>query len=286
MGSIRNKSNDLPLVPESILKRRHDLDELKLRSAASAVVKGKAKQYSRQKAIYVKKPETILARARSRRNSQTRYRRVMEKGMQKRASNKPVMATKTTVADGEEEDPTSQGTTITYQANSVGAPMVFVVRIRDDCSGTSREVRRALSQLRLRNLHDGVFVRYDDSNRKVLHLVEPYVIYGKPSEAMVHDLLKRRGFGKVDGERIPLSNNTIVEEALAKTTGLLCVEDLVHELCSVGGHFQKVATFLWPFRLTHPKTKFEQEKLNGNHMKREDYGDKGERIDELIELML
>lgn len=274
------KRSDLPLVPEAILKRRHDLDELKLRSVASATLKGKSKRYSSQKAIYVKKPETILARARSRRNNQTRYRRVMEKGMQKRASNKPLMATKVFEID---ETTTKE---IKFQANSVGANMVFVIRIRDDCSGTSREAQRALSRLRLRNLHDGVFVRYDDSHRKLLHLVETYVVYGKPSEAMVHDLLERRGFGKLDGKRIPLSNNTIVEEALAESTGLLCVEDIVHELCSVGEHFHKVSSFLWPFRLTHPKSKFEQEKLNGNRMTREDYGDKGQAIDELIAQML
>jgi large subunit ribosomal protein L7e len=274
------KQSDLPLVPEAILKRRHDLDEVKLRSSACAIVKGKTKRFSSQKAIYVKKPETILARARSRRNSQTRYRRVMEKGMQKRASNKSVMGKKLLEID---EISLKE---ICFQANSVGAPFVCVIRIRDDCSGTPSEVQRALSRLRLRNLHDGVFVRYDTSHRKLLHLVEPYVVYGQPSNATVHDLLQRRGFGKLDGKRVALSNNTIIEEAFAETTGLLCVEDLVHELCSVGEHFKKVSTFLWPFRLSHPKSKFEQEKLNGNQMKQEDYGDKGQTIDEVIAAML
>lgn len=37
-----------------------------------------------------------------------------------------------------------------------------------------------------------------------------------------------RGYGKVDKQRIPLTDNEIVEQNLGKY-GIICVEDLIHE---------------------------------------------------------
>ena len=122
--------------------------------------------------------------------------------------------------------------------------------------------------------------------KKLLHLVEPWVTYGIPSKAMISDLLHRRGHGKVDGQRIPLSDNTLIEKALGDETegGIICVQDLEHELYSVGEHFTKANAFLWPFCLTAPKSKFQKRKLNFKDGG--DYGDRGQEIDDLIRLML
>ena len=273
-----NKKSDLPLVPESILKRRHDLDEMARQRAASApAVRGSSRIKTRggKKALYVKKPETFISQARSRRNNEIRYKRVLKKGMQKRASNKKEMATKELEQDGET-------TTVTYQSNSVGAPMVFVVRIRDHV-GVPKMVRRALSRLRLRNIHEGVFVRYDEGHRKLLHLVEPWVVYGSPSRTVVEDLITRRGFGRVDGKRVPLSDNTVIEDHLGEYN-IICVEDLVHELHTVGDSFSKAASFLWPFRLADTKSHFERKTLKLKDGK--DYGDRGEDIDDYVKHVL
>jgi large subunit ribosomal protein L7e len=42
----------------------------------------------------------------------------------------------------------------------------------------------------------------------------------------VQELIYKRGFGKVNKSRIPLTDNSIVEGALG-THGIICVEDLV-----------------------------------------------------------
>ncbi len=89
----------------------------------------------------------------------------------------------------------------------------------------------------------------------------------------------------MDGERVPLNNNTIVEKALEDDTGIICLEDLVHEISSVGKNFTKASNFLWPFRLTAPKTKFQKVTLNC-HDTRNDYGDKGEEMEEYLRSML
>lgn len=277
MSSNKSKSN-LPLVPESVLRKRHDLDDLARKRAAAAPAQKKERRLHGKKAFYVKKPETFLARAKSRRNHEIRYHRVRQKGMQKRASNKPETAVKEIVVDAD----SGETKTVEYQSNSVGANMVFVIRIRDHV-GQPRVVKRALSTMRLRKIHEGVFVPYNPSTRKLLHLVEPWVVYGKPSQAVVNDLITRRGFGKVNGTRVPLSDNITIEKELGDKN-IICVEDLVHEIYNVGDSFKAAAAFLWPFQLTDSKTTFERRVLKLKDGK--DYGDKGEAINEYIKQVL
>eukprot|EP00980_Cylindrotheca_fusiformis_P028251 scaffold22589_cov138-Cylindrotheca_fusiformis.AAC.14 len=265
---------DLPLVPESVLKRRHDLDDLRRKKQAIADGKGSSKRPG----TYVKKPETLLAQAKNRRNEQARYRRVKKKGMMKRASNKPVIKSKEIPVSDEQVD------VVSYQANSVGAPMVFAIRIREDAGPVPKQVYLTLAHLGLKEANTGVFLKYDAITRKRLHLVEPWVIYGKPSEGIVKDLIERKSFAKVKGEKVPLSDNTIIERELGADYGLICMEDLVHELTTTGDNFNAVTKFLWPFPLTSARSKFEKEKLSRKQGK--DYGDKGEGIDEYIKTTL
>ena len=132
----------------------------------------------------------------------------------------------------------------------------------------------------------GAFLRYDDTTKKQLHLIEPWVTYGIPSKVIVNDLIRRRGHGKMDGKRIPLSDNTIIEKALGGDTdgAVICVDDMVHELHAVSEYFKRCNSFLWTFKLSAPRSKFQREKLNFKDGG--DYGDRGEGIDDLIRQML
>jgi large subunit ribosomal protein L7e len=279
------KQSDLPLVPESVLKKRHDLDDLARKRAALEEVEAArtGKKHKKKTAVYVVKPETILSQSRSRRNNEIRYKRVNKKGMQKRAVNHKVTAVKevvNTLSDGNDVDDVQE---ISYQANSVGAPMVFAVRIRDAVA-VPPQVRTALGRLRLKKIHDGVFVKYDDNHRKLLHLVEPFVVYGPPSNAAVKDLIERRGYAKINGERVPLSDNNVIEDVLGEKHNILCIEDLVHELCSAGESFDAASKFLWPFQLADSKTDFERRTLKLKDGK--EYGDRGEAIHDYIQQVL
>eukprot|EP00523_Entomoneis_sp_CCMP467_P018894 CAMPEP_0168814546 /NCGR_PEP_ID=MMETSP0726-20121227/5734_1 /TAXON_ID=265536 /ORGANISM="Amphiprora sp., Strain CCMP467" /LENGTH=292 /DNA_ID=CAMNT_0008866719 /DNA_START=22 /DNA_END=900 /DNA_ORIENTATION=+ len=289
-----NNSNDpakkyahLPLVPESTLRKRHDLDAL-ARKRAAKNEEQQPRKVRGKKAVYVVKPETFISRSRSRLNHAIRYKRVLKKGMQKRASNKPIMATK------EIEDPNNSNnkddaaaavTKVQYQANSVGTKhCVFVIRVRDSV-GLPRRILRILDSLRLKKNHDAVFVNYDDKMRRKLHCIEPWVIYGVPSKAVVTDLISRRGFGTVDGnQRVPLSDNVTIENALGEKHGLICVEDLVHEVYNVGPAFEPATQFLWPFVLADSKTRFQRKTLRLKDGK--EYGDQGEAIDQFIKEVL
>ena len=90
-----NPNSDLQLVPETLLKKRHDLDALQAQRAASALSRGTRKRISSKSSkVKIVKPETILIQSRQRKKSTIRYNRVSKKGMQKRASNKSVVKMK------------------------------------------------------------------------------------------------------------------------------------------------------------------------------------------------
>lgn len=269
----KKDTSNLPLVPEHVLKRRHDLDEMARKRSAQPKARREKRVIGDKTAVYVRKPETILAQAKSRRHNAMRFRRVKNRGMQKRASKKPEFENK------EVKDSSSgEVKTVTFQKNSVGAKLVFCVRIRNS-TATPKEVRKILSSFQLREVRRGVFLRYDDATRKMLHLVEPWVVYGPAPINLVTDLLERRGHLHINGERVPLSDNTLIEEALGKYN-IVCKEDLIHEIVNVGPHFHKVNQILWPFALSDSKTKFERVTLKMKDGK--EYGDRGEAIVEYM----
>lgn len=282
MAPIKDEHKDLALVPESVLKKRHDLDDLRRKKAAQ----DDGKKNLKRKGTYVRKPANFLAKAKQRRHEQIRYRRVKKKGMQKKASKEVEIKTKeiTLVGNDSDSEEEEQTQVIQYTANSVGSPYVFVIRIREDAGHPPRCVLNILHQMRLKEANTGVFVRYTETTKRHLHLVEPWVVYGKPSDGLVGDLMERKSFGTVKGERVPLSDNTIIENALGNEYGMICMEDLVHELTTVGKSFDAVATFLRPFPLSATRSRFEKKLLSLKQGK--DYGDRGEEIDEFIKQML
>ena len=58
-------------------------------------------------------------------------------------------------------------------------------------------MRKVLRVLRLLRKNSGVFVRLNEATLTLLRAVEPYVVWGTPSLKTVHELVFKRGFGKV-----------------------------------------------------------------------------------------
>lgn len=137
--------------------------------------------------------------------------------------------------------------------------------------------------LRLRQLHNGVFIRLNRATINMIRWVEPFIAYGYPSTKTISNLIYKRGFGKVNGSRIPLTDNSIVESQLGKH-GIICVEDLVHEIATCGPHFKEANYFLWPFKLNSPR--------KGIELKRNPYqnhgahGNREEQINKLVAKMI
>ena len=105
--------------------------------------------------------------------------------------------------------------------------------------------RKILQLLRLLQINNGVFVKVTKATEQMLRLVEPYVTYGEPNLKSVRELIYKRGYGKVNKQRIPLANNSVIEEALGKYD-ILSVEDLVHEIVTAGPNFKQVHISLSP----------------------------------------
>lgn len=95
----------------------------------------------------------------------------------------------------------------------------------------------------------------------MIRRVEPYVTYGYPSQSVIRKLIYKRGYGKVSGSRIPLTDNAIVEKVLAKH-GIASVEDLIHEISTVGAHFKEANNFLWPFKLSAARGGLSKKRLH------------------------
>jgi len=128
------------------------------------------------------------------------------------------------------------------------AKLLFVVRIK----GTTKvhpKTKKILQLLRLRQINNGVFLRVNTASLGLLKYVEPFVAFGYPSLKSVKELVYKRGYAKVNGRRVPLTDNKMIEDKLGKHK-IICMEDLVHEIFTVGPAFKEVTSFLWPFKLS------------------------------------
>jgi len=159
--------------------------------------------------------------------------------------------------------------------------IIFAIRIRG-INAMDPKTRKILQLLRLRQVHNGVFVKVNAASLNMLRLVEGYITYGTPNRKTVTDLIYKRGFGKVNHQRIPLSNNQVIRQELGKF-GIVCIEDLIHEIYTVGPHFKEVNNFLWPFKLSSPLGGY---KYKGSHFTEGgDYGNREELVNNLVKQM-
>ncbi|ELW49541.1 60S ribosomal protein L7 [Tupaia chinensis] len=66
---------------------------------------------------------------------------------------------------------------------------------------------------------------------------------GVPEPKSVNELIYRRGYGKINEKRIALTDNSSTARSLGKF-GIICMEDLIHEIYTVGKHFKEANNFL------------------------------------------
>jgi len=163
------------------------------------------------------------------------------------------------------------------------AKLLFVVRIVGIIK-LSPKPRKVLQLLRLKQLHNGVFLKVNKPILNMLKLVQPYVTYGYPSLKTVRELVYKRGYGKVNKQRIPLSSNETISENLGKD-GIHGMEDLVHEIYTVGPKFKQASNFLWPFKLSAPKGGFICKRHGFCEQRGGDWGNREELINDLLSRM-
>merc|ERR1711976_166752 len=153
--------------------------------------------------------------------------------------------------------------------------VAFIIRIKG-INKLAPKPKKILQLLRLRQLHNGVFVKLNKATMNMIKIIEPFVTYGYPTRQNIQKLVYKRGFGKVERRRIPLTDNSIIAGALGQYN-INCIEDLIHEIVTCGPNFKQANNFLWPFKLNSPNGGFEKKR----HAFGEGFGAWGNR-EELI----
>ncbi|XP_050381331.1 60S ribosomal protein L7-1 [Argentina anserina] len=232
-------------VPEIILKKRKSNEELALRRREQ-LEQRKFRQSQKSKQEFIKKPEDFV--------KEFRYREVDLVQMKHRLKRKrPALET-------------------------TNPKLLFIIRIGGK-NDMHPAVRKHLYSLNLRKIFSAVFVRADEAMLEKLQRIEPYVTYGYPNLKNVKELIYKKGYAKINKQRVPLTDNNLIEEALAKYN-IICLEDIVHEIASTGKYFKEAAGFLWPFTLNKPEAG-----LKGVKARFQDGGDTGNREDKINELI-
>ncbi|KAK1172772.1 60S ribosomal protein L7-like [Acipenser oxyrinchus oxyrinchus] len=192
MAGVEGKK--VPAVPESLLKRRKAFAAMKARRIKQMLSEKKVRK-ERRKLIY-KRAEFYHKEYRQMYRREIRLSRMARKVGNYYVPAEPKLA--------------------------------FVIRIRG-INGVSPKVRKVLQLLRLRQIFNGVFVKLNKASINMLRIAEPYIAWGYPNLKSVRELIYKRGHGKINKQRIALVDNDLIEKNLGKT-GIICTEDLIHEI--------------------------------------------------------
>jgi large subunit ribosomal protein L7e len=221
--------------------------------SGKAVAAGSAKPKAAAKAA----PESVLLRRKNTARLRAERAKQVTAARQQRAKSRVLAFKRAEQYAKEYRDREKSLVNLRRQARQAGSfflepepKLAFVIRIRG-LVGVSPRVRKILQLLRLRQSHNGVFIKLTYATWQMLRIVEPYIAYGYPTLASVRQLLYKRGFAKINHQRKPIIDNAMIEEKLG-SRGIICVEDLVHEIYTVGPNFKYASRFLWPFKLNSP----------------------------------
>ncbi|XP_015785999.1 60S ribosomal protein L7 [Tetranychus urticae] len=238
----------IPTIPESLLKKRKRIAKLKARAISNVL---------KRRQLFKKKKADIFKRA----EKYVKEYRLAERDM--------VRLKKQAKTHG----------------NYYVAPepkLALVIRIRG-VNGLSPKPRKVLQLLRLRQINNATFVKLNKASLNMLRIAEPYITWGYPNLKTIRELVYKRGFARLDRKRTPLIDNRIIERRLGKG-GIICMEDLIHELYTVGPNFKKANNFLWHFKLNNPKGGWRKKVTH--YVEGGDFGNREDKINELVRRMI
>merc|ERR1712046_184551 len=239
MGEIMTDKK-LPAVPETILKRRKRQSEARA-ERAKATIKARLDRKTKRVEIF-KRAEKYVKEYRDKERDELRLKREAKKNNGYYVPAEPKLA--------------------------------FVMRIRG-INQVAPKVRKVLQLFRLRQINNGVFIKLNKATISMLRICEPYITWGTPNLKSIRELIYKRGFIKVDGKRTPITSNDLIEQQLGRH-GIICVEDLVHEIMTVGPNFRYASNFLWPFKLNTPTGGWR--KKTNHFVEGGDLGDREDKI--------
>lgn len=233
----------IPLVPENLLKKRKAYQALKATQAKQALL---AKRERKGKQFKFRRLESFVHDSWRQQRDKVRVQRLEVKPRALEVPDKHSLA--------------------------------FVIRM-ERIEGVSLLVKSTIMKLGLKKLFSGVFVKVTPETVRMLRTVEPYVTWGFPNLKSVRELILKRGQAKINEKTVPLTDNTVIEEHLGRF-GVICLEDLIHEIAFPGKHFQEISSFLSPFHLSVARHAMKNRVGFLKEMGSPGY--RGERINQLI----
>ncbi|KAG5199025.1 hypothetical protein JEQ12_006725 [Ovis aries] len=247
MEVAEEKKKKVPAVPETLKKKRKNFAELKIKRLRKKFAQ-KMLRKARRKLIY-EKAKQYHKEYRQMYRTEIRMARMARKAGNFYVPAEPKLA--------------------------------FVIRIRG-INGVSLEVRKVLQLPRPRQIFNGSFVKLNKASINMLRTVEPYIAWGYPNLKSANELIYKRGYGKINKKRIALTVNAWIARSLGKY-GIICMEDLIHEIYTVGKHFKEANNFLWPFKLSSPRGGMK--KKTTRFVEGGDAGNREDQINRLIRRM-
>jgi len=160
--------------------------------------------------------------------------------------------------------------------------VLLVVRVRGH-NGLTTQLSKIFAMLGLPSINTARVLRMTRSTGRMFKIIEPYITWGYPSLKSISDLIYKRGRLREGEKRVPITDNLLIEKHLGHL-GIICVEDLVHELHKGGQHLNAINKELCSFKLNPPLGKFRNKRVTFE--KGGDVGFRGEKIDELIQKMV
>lgn len=249
---FRTASHDQVCVPETLLKKRRTTE--KTDAEKQLLLKTCQKEQKNARKIIFKKADDYVKEYRQKENDEIRLKRQAKNGGNYYVPAQP--------------------------------KLLFVIRIQG-INDIHPKVRKVLQLFRLLQINNGVFVRINKATMEMLQIIEPYVTYGPPNLKTVRELIYKRGHLKCNGQRIPISDNQLIADNLG-SFGIICIEDIIHEIFTLGSHFKQVNNFLWPFKLSNPnghkKVSWKPRKFK-HYIEGGDAGDREFDINKLIQSM-
>jgi len=241
-------TKDQILVPETLLKKRKSQEKAREQRNAT-IEKRKTANKEKRKAIF-KRAETYVKEYRDAEREKVRLNRLSRQNGTLYVEEQPKLA--------------------------------FVIRIKG-INKIAPKPRKILQLLRLLQINNGVFIKLTKATQEMLTIVNPYIAYGYPNLKSVRELIYKRGYGKINKQRVALTDNQLIEDNLGKY-GIVCMEDLIHEILTVGPNFKQASNFLWPFKLSNPNGGFRARKFR-HFIEGGDLGNREENINALIRQM-
>merc|ERR1719470_745127 len=209
---MADSNKKLPKVPESLLKKRKQKAVANAKQAKSALEQRKKNRLKRR--VIFKRAEKYIKEYRIKERDEIRLNREARKHNSFYVPAEPKIA--------------------------------FVIRHRG-INGIHPRPRKTMQLFRLRQINNGVFVKLNKATLNMLRIADPYITWGYPNLKSVRELVYKRGFGKIDNKRIALTDNALIEKKLGQY-GIICMEDLIHEIFTVGPNFKQANNFLWTFK--------------------------------------